>query len=1623
VPLRIADRYEIRGLLGQGGMGVVYCAYDAKTKSDVALKTMRDVSDPAAVEMFEKEWALLAGISHPNIIDIRDVGEITEDGRKKPFFVMPLLRGATLAALIEESSARLTVERIVGMIGQVCRGLQVAHDHGLIHRDIKPSNIFVMEDDTVKIIDFGVVHLAGTRSITGHKGTWQYMAPEQVDLKPATPSSDVFSVGVVCYEALTGKRPFARPTAVETAQAVRKYIAAPAFEINSSVSQLLSMVVHKAMAKEPIHRFVSAREFGDTLQRAFLNQPIERFDPARIQPRIERAKKALLEGDEGFAGEILAELEAEGNIGQEISVLRGQIEQRTSQKKIRLLLETARTRAEQDEIPLALEKIQEVLGVDPENSEALTLRSSIEKRRNERQIESWMALARRHLDRHDFAEARQALREVLRMRPSDGAAGDLLAETDRREQQSQRIRNEREQLYGSAMRAYQNGEVSSALNKLERLLELGNQTPGASVPERDAIYQGLYNQVRTERDAIQNAYAAVRRNLAEKAFARGLEICDEFAAKYPNDTLFQALRLEAVEQQRQEQSAYIAEVGRRADAEPDLDRKVNILKEACERYPAEQQFQTSLKITRERRDLILSIVGRARQYEERNQFAEALAQWDILRNIYPRYPGIDVEIEQLAKRREDQARDESKARLVETIDQALDSSDFARALDLAAGALAENPQDAELAALAKSARERFDRASRARTLLADGQQLMLEKRFGEAAVALRRAALSDPKSTLIRDCLVNSLVEQARAAVDVDWRQAEPLIQEACDLDANHPGVRSLRGLIADSRRKELVPQCLAEARDLQSAGDLEGALEKIAPALKQFPNDVRLSQAHASLKNAIRDLHQEQERKQDLETLQRLRQDVEAEPAPDKWESILELSQSICRKYPDDQHIGAVGAEIRQRADVSHFETRHDPIDSRGATPVESTSRWENVRYWASSALGQVRARVQRSWTNLRPKWIGLAQRLRSVLRPAVLMRSKWGPIALILLIAAIAIPAALVRHPAPSRPKPVAKLRVELKVAPVDAVVTVDGHPRSGFLDGLDPRATYDVRASKLGYQEYQAFRKPEPEWRVSLSPAPVHLSVATGEKTGQVFLDGSKQDELVEGNLQDVLVTADGKAHTIEVKNGPATVLAVIFMAEAGRTPIVQGMPTKDVQVVASLGPTAILYNSTQGLRGNLTGRTPEIIPKEGLPLGLTDMNHAIAFDSKDSNQIPVSIESFPALEISYHAKQMGTIRIECEAADAQLSIDDKPFKRPRRAGAWTVPMPPGDHAVKIAAPGFDAFARTLAWKQGETQSFTAKLDAEITTATLEIQEGTPLASVYVDNEARGELDNGGAAAFDNIQAGRHTVRMHKDSYEDRSQELLFAARQHVVLRDKAKLTPFGSLSFQVIPANATITYRRSDQSEPRSAGNQKFAVPAGRYSVSAKLPGYESKEEDFQVESGSDTPITWTLLRIPPKIETKVAPVAEPVDDFNAFNDNDRKLFDRQDGWLALKKADWVFLKDQYRRITFRFSSANKKKIVWAAHYVDTGNRIEYELDGKGVVTRRIYSNKVETKPNGTFHVPWNADIMIVMQVQKDKIVILDSKGNEINSFTAEGQDLTTGKIGIKGKIEYLSVRVQ
>jgi len=210
------------------------------------------------------------------------------------------------------------------------------------------------------------------------------------------------------------------------------------------------------------------------------------------------------------------------------------------------------------------------------------------------------------------------------------------------------------------MDAWQKGDVSNALTKLAVVLELDRRAPDISSPEGSATYQGFYNEVRSEHDAMNTAYAEARKHLSERNFGKALSVCETYLAKYPTNAIFQALKYDIEEQRRQELSAFVASVDRQVEAEPDLDKRVNILKEALDLHPDETHFERALRLVKDKRDLVNSIVARAHHHEEEGAFGDALNDWEILRTIYCQYPGLKFEVERLQKRREQQSASKRK---------------------------------------------------------------------------------------------------------------------------------------------------------------------------------------------------------------------------------------------------------------------------------------------------------------------------------------------------------------------------------------------------------------------------------------------------------------------------------------------------------------------------------------------------------------------------------------------------------------------------------------------------------------------------------------------------------------------------------------------------------------------------------------------------------------------------------------------------------------------------------------------------------------------------------------------------------------------------------------------------
>jgi len=258
----VADRYRLLGRLGSGGMADVWCAQDSLLNRRVALKFLhpRFAQDEQFVERFRREASAAAGLQHPNVVGVFDRG--TVDGTH--YIAMEYVEGASLKDLIERG---LSVPEAVEIVRQVLSGVKYAHDRGIVHRDLKPQNVLVDAEGRARVTDFGIAR-AGASEITqtgSVLGTAQYLSPEQAQGLPVTAASDIYSVGVILYEALTGRVPFDADSPVSVALKQVSERPHPPSELNPAVSRALDGVVLRALAKDPANRFASAEEFMQVL--------------------------------------------------------------------------------------------------------------------------------------------------------------------------------------------------------------------------------------------------------------------------------------------------------------------------------------------------------------------------------------------------------------------------------------------------------------------------------------------------------------------------------------------------------------------------------------------------------------------------------------------------------------------------------------------------------------------------------------------------------------------------------------------------------------------------------------------------------------------------------------------------------------------------------------------------------------------------------------------------------------------------------------------------------------------------------------------------------------------------------------------------------------------------------------------------------------------------------------------------------------------------------------------------------------------------------------------------------------------------------------------------------------
>ena len=262
----VNNRYRVGSRLGEGGMAVVYAGHDLLLGRDVAIKTLRAqfAADAGVRARFDREARAAAALSHPNIIDVYDVGE--DEGT--PYLVMELVHGQSLKEIIA-ADAPFHPDDVAELLIQIGEALDYAHARGYVHRDVKPGNILVDGHGRARMVDFGIAKGLADGDLTdagGGFGTVAYLSPEQAEGLMATPSSDVYSAGVVAFEMLTGERPFRADTPVGVAMRHVHDPAPPPSQIVPGLPPQIDAVILRALDKDPTRRWPSASAFARALR-------------------------------------------------------------------------------------------------------------------------------------------------------------------------------------------------------------------------------------------------------------------------------------------------------------------------------------------------------------------------------------------------------------------------------------------------------------------------------------------------------------------------------------------------------------------------------------------------------------------------------------------------------------------------------------------------------------------------------------------------------------------------------------------------------------------------------------------------------------------------------------------------------------------------------------------------------------------------------------------------------------------------------------------------------------------------------------------------------------------------------------------------------------------------------------------------------------------------------------------------------------------------------------------------------------------------------------------------------------------------------------------------------------
>jgi len=913
------------------------------------------------------------------------------------------------------------------------------------------------------------------------------------------------------------------------------------------------------------------------------------------------------------------------------------------------------------------------------------------------------------------------------------------------------------------------------------------------------------------------------------------------------------------------------------------------------------------------------------------------------------------------------AQTESKARILEQINACLRSGDYSRAMDLLRGAATEFPNDAELSGLETRAQDGMKRKAEADRLITESQELFAQRKSGEAIQVLRKAYELDKKNSLARAILANALVEHAQSIVETNWLEAETLTNQALSLNPAHPTAKTILNLIVRRKETSSVDDWVAQARKLQSGGDLFAALAWVAEGLAVHPHDAKLLQMQDAIQRD-QETRRRQARRGDLDDLRRMQHEIDKAADPAAKQALAARIQGLAAKHWTDGEILSIANALLLRLGLIPRDSSGASSRGKGATVIFHVPR-------PSAPEAPAAATSQAPADDFPPTQAASIQSPSEKVPPNPVLSSKV-----------------------------VSSEGAAAQLAPEPSMITnvaTDVAPSSQILPGKVP--------AKVVAKAKVVTKLPEPKL-----PAPPAGAVPAAEPptaTAKVTLKSSRPKQSTGSNATTLIVISAAaviliaatffftRRHYAQPEAQNSAAIPSVSSTPVS-TPPVAAPEVSSPSVSAPAGPAPqqaiaepapALPTSSDAVTGNVT---PQDQRTKDQP----------AKDQPTKNQ---HTKDEPAIDqppaVAGH--DVGTLVVMAGQDGARVFLNGKLQRQLTQGGQLRLPdLAAREYVVQVSKNGFqDPPQQKIRIRQSEEARLTFNLQPQLRSqpppsmASLAIQGGAPGTMVLVDQTSVGTIQADGTLSVSTVNPGDHTVELRKDRFKPRQFKKHFVAGATIsfTAADAALEAAPGELKISFTPADASLAIVKGDLLKIVSSG-VPLNLPAGTYTLTARTAERLTRWATIEVVAGQSK-----------TLDLNLAPDGMSKWDNPAVWAREGDSFTRRGGDFVLYGAPAPG--------TFTFSAMPGKGrlLQWVLNYADPQNYVLLQLDDTNfhrTVIRHgqksdeiIVPHKADKKGLRTLQIRVSPTEIVHQIKQGDSWTTLDH-------WTQPGTNLSQGKFG-------------